>query len=296
MNPTLLYNRRTRSIEEETLYERRVMEFFYGSSLGFAMSELLLKHRWATELFARRMRSPRSRPKIAAFIREHGVDLAELERPVESFRSFNEFFIRKLKPEARPIDREPGHLISVADCRLAAWPIERGAVVPVKARRFTIAELLGDEAMAARYLGGWCLIFRLAPVDYHRFCFVDDGEQGPVRVINGFYRSVHPLSLRRMKAVFTENQREACALKTRNFGEVIHIDVGATGVGRIVQRLPRGGAVRRGEEKGYFEFGGSTVILLLGPGAATIDEDIATHSARGIETIVRYGEKIGRRT
>ncbi|MDX2033228.1 MAG: phosphatidylserine decarboxylase [Blastocatellia bacterium] len=295
MNSILLYNRRTRSIEEETLYERRVMEFLYGSSMGFALTELLFRHRWATEFVARRMHRPGSRAKIAAFIREHGIDPAELERPVESFQTFNEFFIRKLKPEARPVDRAPESLISVADCRLAAWPIERGAVVPVKARRFTIAALLDDEAMAARYLGGWCLIFRLAPVDYHRFCFVDDGEQGPVRVINGFYRSVHPLSLRRMKAVFTENQREACVLQTRNFGEVVHVDVGATGVGRIVQRLPHGGAARRGEEKGYFEFGGSTVILLLGAGVAEIDEDIATHSARGIETIVRYGEKIGRR-
>ena len=295
MNPILLYNRKTRSVEEEVLYERRVMEFFYGSSVGFALTEWLLRHRWATAFYARRMHSPGSRAKIAPFIREYGIDPAELARPVESFATFNEFFIRELKPEARPIDRAPAHLISVADCRLAAWPIERGTVVPVKARAFTIAELLRDEAQAARYLGGWCLIFRLAPVDYHRFCFVDDGEQGPVRVINGFYRSVHPLSLRRMKAVFTENQREACVLRTRNFGEVLHIDVGATGVGRIVQRFPGGGPARRGEEKGYFEFGGSTVILLLGADVAEIDEDIRAYSAQGIETIVRYGEKIGRR-
>jgi phosphatidylserine decarboxylase len=163
----------------------------------------------------------------------------------------------------------------------------------VKARSFTIAQLVGDDEIAAGYFGGLCLIFRLAPVDYHRFGYVDDCEQSPVKTINGFYRSVHPLSLQMMKAVFTENRREYCVLKTANFGEVVHIDVGATGVGRIVQRHPDGGRFTKGDEKGYFEFGGSTVILLLKPGAAKIDDDVAEYSGRGIETIVRYGEKIG---
>src|SRR5262249_28735523 len=180
-----------------------------------------------------------------------------------------------------------------ADCRFSAYPIREDTIYPVKARSFTVAQLVGDEEIAARYVGGLCLIFRLAPVDYHRFGYVDDCEQSPVKAINGFYRSVHPLSLRRMKAVFTENRREYCSLKTANFGDVVHIDVGATGVGRIIQNHPGGGNFARGEEKGYFEFGGSTVILLLKSGAAKIDDDILEYSGRGIETIVRYGEKIG---
>jgi phosphatidylserine decarboxylase len=296
MAPILLYNRQTQSIEEEIIFERGVMEFLYNSSIGFALTELVLKRKFATELYARRMHAPASKPKIEAFIRRYGINTDEIERPLESFQSFNEFFIRKLKPEARPIDREPNHLISIADCRLMAYPIEQGQVVPVKARRFSIGELLSDESLAARYRGGWCLIFRLAPVDYHRFGFVDDCEQTAVRGIHGFYRSVHPLSLRRMKSVFTENQRQSCMLRTANFGEVMHVDVGATGVGRIVQTAGTGGRFRRGQEKGYFEFGGSTSILLLPPDRVKLDEDIAAHSTQGIETIVRYGERIGRRS
>ena len=301
MEPILLYNRKTGSLEEEAVFEKDVMEFLYGSRLGFFITELLFKHRWATELYARLQRGPGSRSKIRKFVESHGVNLDELEQPVDSFNSFNEFFIRKLKASARPIDRDAGSLISIADCRLSAYPIHEDAVYPVKARSFTVARLVGDgevaagyeASYAASYIGGLCLIFRLAPVDYHRFGYVDDCEQSPVEAVNGFYRSVHPLSLRRMKAVFTENRREYCVLKTANFGEVLHIDVGATGVGRIVQRHPEGGRFARGEEKGYFEFGGSTVILLLKPGAAKIDGDIAEYSGRGIETVVRYGEKIG---
>lgn len=295
MTPILLYNRVTRSIEEESIFEKDVMRFLYSHPIGFALTEWLLKRRLATEVYARRMRSPRSRVKIGRFIENHSINIDEIEEPIESFASFNDFFIRKLKPSARPIDCNPDNLISIADCRLSAYSIRKGEVYPVKARSFTIAELVGDKKIAESYTGGLCLIFRLAPVDYHRFAYVDDCDQTPVKAINGFYRSVHPLSLRRMKAVFTENRREYCVLKTANFGDVIHIDVGATGVGRIVQNHPQGGQFARGEEKGYFEFGGSTVILLLKHGAAKIDEDIAEYSHRGIETIVRYGEKIGGR-
>ncbi|HEU0176078.1 MAG TPA: phosphatidylserine decarboxylase [Blastocatellia bacterium] len=301
MEPIMLYNRKTGSLQEEAVFEKDVMEFLYGSRLGFFITELLFKHRWATELYARLQHGPGSKSKIRKFVDSHGVNLDELDRPIGSFNTFNEFFIRRLKPSARPIDRAPASLISIADCRLSVYPIREDAVYPVKAGSFTIARLLGDEQTAvgyaanyaANYAGGLCLIFRLAPVDYHRFGYVDDCDQSPVESINGFYRSVHPLSLRRMKAVFTENRREFCILKTMNFGEVLHIDVGATGVGRIVQNHPGGGRFTRGEEKGYFEFGGSTVILLLKPGAAKIDDDIASFSGRGIETIVRYGEKIG---
>jgi phosphatidylserine decarboxylase len=288
-----LYDRKTRSIREEEIFEKDVMKFFFGSRLGFLITELLFKHRWPTEFYARFQHGPWSKAKIRWFVENHGIDLDEVERPLESYNSFNEFFIRRLKPSARPIDRNPDHLISIADCRLSAYPIREGEVYPVKARSFTVAQLLGDAQIAAGYVGGLCLIFRLAPVDYHRFCYIDDCEQSPVVAINGFYRSIHPLSLRKMKAVFTENRREYCVLKTANFGEVIHIDIGATSVGRIVQHHPEGGRCARGEEKGYFEFGGSTSILLLKPGAAKIDDDISEYSGRGIETIVRYGEKIG---
>jgi phosphatidylserine decarboxylase len=303
IEPILLYNRRTGALEEETIFEKAVMEFFYGSRLGFWLSEALLKRRLATEIYARTQHTPSSLAKIKTFIENNKINTDELERPVSSFKTFNEFFIRKLKPEARPIDTDPHNLISIADCRLAVYEIKEDAVYPVKAQRFTLAELLPEwrspvvaPELLNKFYGGLCLIFRLAPVDYHRFGYVDDCEQMPVQVINGFYRSVHPLSLRRMKAVFTENRRESCVLKTQNFGEVIHIDVGATGVGRIVQQHPAGGNFRRGEEKGYFEFGGSTVILLLQPGFVEMDEDIAKYAADGIETIVRYGERIGRKT
>ncbi len=292
MTEILLYNRRTGQIEPEEIYERRVMEFLFGTRAGLLLAEGLFKHRWATELYARRMHSPRSRARISEFIERCHINTDELEQPLESFRTFNEFFIRRLKPAARPIDRAPAHLIAIADSRLSLHPIRRDTILPVKGRAFTLRELLRDPA-ADQFIDGQCLIFRLAPVDYHRFCYVDDCAQSPVTVIKGYYRSVNPLAIWRRLPVFSENQREYCVLRTASFGDVVHIDVGATSVGRIVQHHRAGGAFERGAEKGYYEFGGSTSILLLKAGAVQLDDDIAEHSARGIETIVRYGERIG---
>src|SRR5215468_5878044 len=119
MEPILLYNRRTGTLEEETVFEKAVMEFFFGSRLGFWLSEALLKHRWATEIYARTQHSPSSLAKIKTFIENNQINTDELEQAVSSFKTFNEFFIRKLRPEARPIDLDPRDLISIADCRLA---------------------------------------------------------------------------------------------------------------------------------------------------------------------------------
>src|SRR5262245_32408580 len=149
-----LYDRKTRSIREEEIFQKDVMKFFFGSRLGFLISELLFKHRWPTELYARFQRGPGSKAKIRWFVENHGIDLDEVERPLESYNSFNEFFIRRLKPSARPIDRDPDNLISIADCRLSADPDREGQVDPGKARSLTVAQLPGNKEIAAGYVGG----------------------------------------------------------------------------------------------------------------------------------------------
>jgi phosphatidylserine decarboxylase len=292
MQQILLYNRQTRQVEPEVVYEKAAMDFLFGTRLGFWLTETALKHRWATEFYARRMHSPRSKAKISEFINRYGINVDEVERPLDSFQSFNDFFIRKLKAEARPIDREPSHLISCADSRLIAYEIKYDTILPVKGRALTVRELLRDP-LAEQYHDGLCLIFRLAPVDYHRFCYIDDGEQTPIKVINGYYRSVNPVAIWKQLPIFSENQREYCVLRTQNFGDVVQVDVGATSVGRMVQHKRQGGPCRRGEEKGYFEFGGSTIILLFKAGAVRLDDDIAEYSAKEVETLVRLGEHIG---
>jgi phosphatidylserine decarboxylase len=289
----LLFNRATQRVEEETVFKPRFMELCYGSRVGLTFTDMILKRRWFARYYGFLQRRPASKARIAAFIDRHAVDMSESLRPADSFACFNEFFIRQLKPEARPIDREPSALIAPADSRVLYFRINGGTVVPIKGKHFTIAELTKDAGLERRYRGGICLVFRLAPADYHRFCYIDESQYGPVRRIAGHFHSIHPLALATGVPILQTNYRELTVLETRNFGEVVHIDVGALAVGRIVQHRRESGISRKGEEKGYFEWGASTIVLLL-HSDIRVDEDLVHYSQAGIETRVKYGSRVGR--
>jgi len=207
----------------------------------------------------------------------------------------NDFFIRKLKDTARPVASSPDILISPADARLSVYKLELDTVIPVKGQKFSLTQLTNDQALSEKYHNGYCLVFRLAPPDYHRFGYIDEGVQGPIIKLGDYYHSVNPVALESNLPVFQRNYREYCEIKTENFGDVLDIDVGAMGVSKMIQNHPKGWNCKKGEEKGYFEFGGSTTILILQSGVAEIDRDILEYSEKGIETIVKYGSAIGKK-
>lgn len=290
----LLYNRRTKTFEEELIFEEGLMRFIYGTRWGRALEHLLLKRPLFSLAYGLWQRSRWSAKNIPSFIERYRLDLEQICEPPGSWRSFNDFFCRRLHPSARPIDMTPEHLIAPADSRMMVYSCSADTVLPVKGRRFTLAQLMAGRHDTAAYHGGLCLIFRLAPSDYHRFCYIDGGRVGPMHPINGCFHSVSPLSLSVGRMPFTDNYREFCVFDTDVFGPVIHLDVGALVVGRIKQNRPHGGRVERGEEKGWFEFGGSTIIQLIAAGRVCIYDDIQAASLRGIETLVSYGQAIGR--
>ena len=188
---------------------------------------------------------------------------------------------------------DAAHLIAPCDGKLTAVAIDPEASVLVKGNLYTVAQLLGNESLARQYQGGWLLLFRLSVDDYHRYCYVSDGVQGERVRIPGVYHTVHPFAAEKRK-IYRENTREYCQIETADFGPIVQMEVGALLVGRIKNHLT-GGMVRRGQEKGMFEFGGSTVILLLEKDRAVPDEDILKNSLAGEETVVKMGEKIGTR-
>ena len=209
----------------------------------------------------------------------------------EEYDSYNDFFSRRIRPEARPIDMDPRHLISPADSKLTALPITETGRFTLKHTQYTVGSLLKDPALAAEYVGGWCLIFRLTVDDYHRYCYAFSGEKGENIRLPGRLHTVNPIA-NDFFPIYKENAREYTVLHTREFGDVIAMEVGALLVGKIVNHLGPA-AVQRGQEKGYFQFGGSTVVLLLKKDTAILDGDILENSRNGIETLVKFGEKIG---
>jgi phosphatidylserine decarboxylase len=288
----LLYNRRSGRIEVEQVVGRKWMDIFYGRPWGRRITAGLLCKHPLSRLYGLLQKSAWSRRKIEPFAARNGIDLSEAIVPAKGFASFNDFFIRRLKPAARPVIKDADILIAPADARVQAFDIDENTRLKIKGTAFSLPELLHTDPTPC-CKDGLCLIFRLAPSDFHRFGYVEDGVQGPIHTIDGPLHSVSPLSLRHKPKIHGTNFRQWCFIQTARLGTLIQVEVGAMMVGSIVQFKPHGGLCRRGEEKGYFQFGGSTVILILEPGRVRIDEDILTYSGRGIETLVRYGERVG---
>lgn len=226
---------------------------------------------------------------IKGFVQKNKINLAEYQ--TEGIKTFNEFFRRKIKDGYRPYDLEPEHFCAPCDGLLSVWPVQENTVIPVKQSRYTISSLLQDETLAAEYKDGLCLVFRLCVDNYHRYCYADSGKKSRNIFIPGKLHTVRPIALESLP-VFTENCREYTTIESPVFGKLVQIEVGAMLVGRIVN-FENEVIVERGKEKGFFEYGGSTIIILTKKDAVKINDDILQNSASGIETPVKMGMQIG---
>ena len=266
------------------------LEFLYGTAAGRALLRPLIS-RPVSKIAGRFLDTALSRPLIPLFVKSCGIDTEDYD--LREIRCFNDFFCRPLKKGKRPLDTDPESLIAPCDGLLTAVQIREDTVLPVKQSRYSLRRLLGDEELARRYEDGLCLVFRLCVDHYHRYCYFDSGRKGDNVFLPGLLHTVRPVALEKTP-VFTENCREYTCIETARFGTALQMEVGAMLVGRIVNEHAWPRQVRRGEEKGHFAYGGSTVILLLQKGAAELLPEIREASGRGEEFPVRMGQKIGR--
>ena len=267
----------------------KLLAALYGHVLGRMLLRPLVAP-WISKAAGKLLSTRSSCILIKSFIRQNGIDMSQFE--AVKYRSYNDFFSRRIKDGARVIDRDPLHFISPCDSKLTALEIGRDTRFTLKHTEYSVASLLKNDALVEKYQGGYALIFRLEVDDYHRYCYAADGEKEENVFIPGKLHTVNPIA-NDYFPIYKENSREYTVLHTRSFGDAVVMEVGALMVGRIVNHHEKASVVR-GQEKGYFQFGGSTVVVLLKKNAAVIDEDILKNSADGIETVVRMGEKIGR--
>ena len=267
------------------------LRLLYGTMLGRAVLKLLIRP-GPSRLAGRYLDSRHSRWLIGPFIKRCGLDLSEYER--EDYPSFNAFFTRQKREEFRRPDMESAHLISPCDGYLSVYPIEADGRYEIKGVEYSLEALLRDDGLAARFRGGYCFIFRLTPQNYHRYCHIDAGTREGRTTIPGVLHCVRPIACERYP-VYAQNSREYERIRTENFGEIVQMEIGALLVGRICNH-PGDGPVRRGEEKGCFEFGGSTIVLLFESGRVAPDARIIENMRSGAETPVRMGERIGEAT
>lgn len=289
----LFHDRYEGRLRAEAVYGEKPLRWAYGTALGRLCLEGVVKRRWFSRLYGRWADTPRSAKEIAPFLARFGIDPGEFLDPPESFRTFNEFFSRRLRPGARPLAPGPDTVVFPADGRHLLVPdLSRESPIYAKGRRFDLGTLLGDPALAERFAGGCAILSRLCPTDYHRFHFPLAGDCGAPRLINGFLYSVNPIALARSLRYLHENKRRVTEVRNPRVGSYLFLEIGATNVGSIVGTAQEG-PVAKGDEKGYFRFGGSMVATLFPAGVLRPAEDLAGQSAAGIELYARVGDGMG---
>lgn len=299
-SPIEFYNSHSQTLECENVYGGGAVRFLYATRIGRWVESLIARNALFSSIYGWFQNRTFSRRKIAPFVRRMGIDLADFQIPAGGYPNFNSFFIRKFREGVRPFESSPHVLPAFAEARYLGWKsLSNTQTFPVKGRDLSARELLGDAPNAARWSakfeGGPLLLARLCPVDYHRYHYPVAGRTVAHWDLRGHYHSVNPWALRALGAVFSENARRVAILETPEWGYLAMIEVGATGVGRIVQTHDEENPFGRGDEKGYFLFGGSTVILLGEPERWAPAPMILQHTEQKREVWLPLGTAAGTR-
>lgn len=284
-------NRSTGKVEIEKPPAEGMLKFLYDNPFGKSLFLPLIKRKFITELYGRMMNKKSSTNRIKKFVDDLNIDMTEYKKRMDEFTSFNDFFFRELKSNARKLEE---NIISPGDGKILAFEnINEVNTFFVKGRQFTLSEFLNSEVLAKRYNNGSMVILRLAPNDYHRYHFPFDGIPTKSEEIKGDYYSVSPYALvSNFTKVFCENKREICKFTLPNDQVMLLIPVGATMVGNIISTYEPNQMVNKGDEMGYFAFGGSTVVLLFQSNNIKINSDLLKNTKSNMETFVRMGEQI----
>lgn len=268
--------------------EGKTIDFLYGSAAGRLLLRFLISPPVSRAAGAF-LDCPLSAWLVRPFVRKNHLNLTDY--PDRSYRSFNDFFTRTILPGRRTVTTDPSKLISPCDGKATVFALREDSHFMIKGCDYTLDTLLQSSELSRAYCGGWGILLRLTVDDYHRYIYPVSGETGDPHHIPGVFHTVNPRAAA-ARAIYRENSREYTLIQTPQFGTVLMMEIGAMLVGRI-KNLHAASTVERGEEKGYFEFGGSSVMLLLEKGHFVPDDDLIRHSANGEETVVKQGESIG---
>ena len=286
-NITKAYDRKNKKIVIEKV--PKGANFLYKNRFGRIILKLATK-RFTSAFVGFYMNRKLSTIHIKNFIKDNKIDMNEY--PKVTYKSFNNFFSRKIKERRRVFPEDKNLFCAPCDSKLTVFRLDKEQEFEIKNKKYTLESILRNDELAEEYKNGYFLVFRLSVTDYHRYAYIDDGEVVKEKKIKGLYHTVGPIAFINNK-VYEENHRVYQVLKTDNFSDLIEMEVGALLVGKIVNNDVK--EFKKGEEKGYFLFGGSTIVVIVKENVIKIDDDILKNSNEGIETIVKQGEKIAKK-
>lgn len=266
--------------------ESKIIIFLYTTVLGRAILKILVNPKLSIAM-ASVMSSPISRLAVPRFIRKNNIDIECYDIPEGGYRSFNDFFTRKKKEEH--ISHNNGILSSPCDALLTVSPINENSIFNIKHTEYSVGSLLADDKLGEEYVGGTAFIFRLTPAHYHRYNFCADGYFLYNRKIQGVLHSVQPVC-HEQTDVFIQNSREYVVIDNNDLGKLIQMEIGALLVGKITNHpVDKNSRIDTGIEKGYFEYGGSSIVV-LSKKKLTLSEEITNRVRAGDEIPVCIGE------
>ena len=279
-----IVNRETKEI---TNYEpSKFVKFMYEKPVGRIFLKLL-SNKFVANLSRVYMNTFLSIPYKNKIIKKYNINMSLYED--KKYNSYNSYFIRKLKE--LNFDKEKDSFIAPAESKLIVLKLDEETKLDIKGSIFTLSEIINDD-IYKEYINGYAMIFRLEATNYHRYIYIDDGRRDVYKHIKGKLHTVQPIAYKHYK-IFHENSREWTILHTKNFSDVIQVEVGAMMIGRINNN--RTTLFKKGDEKGNFEFGGSTIILFVKDNVIKIDDDILENSKNFMETTVNVGERIAKK-
>lgn len=266
----------------------KLLSFLYTNIFGRMLLKPLIQPQ-VSKLAGRYLSSAHSKWLISKFIERNEIDMDIYEEC--DYSSFNDFFTRKIKPDCRPVPEDLDVLISPCDCLATVYPIQEDTTFSIKNTEYTLRSLLRSPRLAKRFRGGYAYVLRLTVEDYHRYLYSVSGKQSKNYHIDGTFHTVNPIANDYLP-IYKENTREYTVIRSKEFGDVLQMEVGALLVGKISNHK-QSTVVTRGEEKGFFEYGGSTIVVLTQKDRVTPRSDLLTNSKNGYETKVLQAHPLG---
>jgi phosphatidylserine decarboxylase len=295
LHKIIYYDRYARNIREEIVHANRLLNFLYNTNAGLIFTELILKHKFISQIYGLYKRSILSKSSIRKFVSNMRISEESIE--YSSFENFNDFFIRKPDLSKRPIVEDSSACIAPADGKvIAISKLEDSLSFVIKKHAFNLETFLNDRALSNRFQNGSMIICRLCMADNHHFFYPDSGIHQSTSTTPGYYYAGGPYSNKKRIPFYSSNYRMMTRFSSDHFGDMLISEVGAFTVGSIRQDNLVNERVCKGRHKGWFELGGSTVVLLFLEGRIKFDDDIINNSGFGIETYIRMGDSVGRST
>jgi phosphatidylserine decarboxylase len=293
-HPLKYFDRYRGQIIYDPIFAGNFLNWSYNTKLGTIFTNIFFRQKIVSQLYGWWHKKGWSKKKLKSFVASMNINMEESLCTMDEFKCFNDFFTRRIDLYFRPVKKDQHVCVSPCDGRVLVFPeIFPDQEFRIKLSNFNLTNFLQDESLVNSFSGGSMFVSHLYLTDYHHFHFPDSGKAELPYTITGKYYATSPYSSRSLVPIFKENYRMITLIDSENFGKIAMVEIGAFTVGSIKQQYTPNATIKKGDRKGYFELGGSTIVLLFQKEVIKFDADLCDNSKNKISTYILQGDSIG---